>query len=88
MNIFWFILDLLGHFVIAHFGKSRSILAYSQNLSILFSWVWGVQSLFIMAAKSSTYAAKLMVILNVPNVYPFFLLCNHLNSGSRNIMNR
>ena len=41
-----------------------------------------------MVARSSAYAAKLIVSLEVPNVYPFFLLCSHLNNGSKKIRNR
>ena len=37
-----------------------------------------------MAAKSSAYAAELIVILDVPKVYPFLPLCSHLSKGSRN----
>ena len=37
LNVSWFILDLLGHHVIAHFVIPKSILAHSQYLSSLFS---------------------------------------------------
>ena len=40
-----------------------------------------------MTARSSAFAAEVMVILDVPNVYSFFF-CSHLSSGSRNIKNR
>ena len=39
-------------------------------------------------AKSSAYAAEFIVILDVPNVYPFLPLCSHLSNGSRNIRKR
>jgi hypothetical protein len=42
----------------------------------------------VIAARSSAYAAELTVSLDVPNVYPFFPLCNHLNRGSKNIRKR
>ena len=32
--------------------------------------------------------AELIVSLDVPNVYPFFPLCSHLNNGSKNIRKR
>ena len=38
LNVSWFILDLLGHPVIAHFVIPKSIPAHSQYLSSLFSW--------------------------------------------------
>jgi hypothetical protein len=41
-----------------------------------------------MVARSSAYAAELIVSLDVPNVYQFFPLCNHLNRGSKNIRKR
>ena len=34
------------------------------------------------------YATEFIVILDVPNVYPFLPLCNHLDSGSNNIIKR
>ena len=42
----------------------------------------------MIAARSSAYAAELIVSLNVPNVYPFFPLCSHLSRSSRNIRKR
>ena len=39
-------------------------------------------------AKSSAYAAKLIVILDVPKVYLFLSLCSHRNKGLRNIGKR
>ena len=41
-----------------------------------------------MAARSSAYAAELIVSLDVPNVYPFLPLCSHINRGSKNIRKR
>lgn len=41
-----------------------------------------------MAAKSSTYAAKLIISLDVPSVYLFFPLCSQRSSGSKNIRNK
>ena len=54
-------------------------------------------SLFAIVARSSTYADEFIVILDVPSVFivildvpsvPYFPLCNHCRSGSRNIMNK
>ena len=45
-------------------------------------------SLFVIIARSSTYAAVFIVVLDVPSVYPSFPLCNQRRSGSRNIMNK
>ena len=42
----------------------------------------------MIAAKSSAYAAELIVNWDVPNVYPLFPVCSHLSSGSRNIRKR
>ena len=42
----------------------------------------------MIAARSSAYVAELIVILDVPKVYPFFPVCNHLSSGSKNIRNK
>ena len=39
-------------------------------------------------AKSSAYAAELIVSCDVPNVYPLFPLCSHRSKGSRNIKKR
>ena len=88
LNVFSFVFDLFGHPVIAHFGTPRSIPAHSQYLSSLFSWFCIDCRLFEMIAKSSAYAAELMVSLDVPSVYPFLPLCNHLSNGSKNIRNR
>ena len=72
----------------AHFGILRSIPAHSQYLSSLFSWVYIDWRLLVIDARSSAYAAKLIVNLDVPNVYPFFPICSHLSSGSKNIRKR
>ena len=45
-------------------------------------------SLFVIIARSFAYAAKFIVILDVPSVYLYFPFCNHHKSGSRNIMNK
>ena len=83
-----FVLYLFGHPVMAHFGTPKSIPTHAQYLSSLFSWFFIDCRLLVMAARSSAYAAELMVSLDVPNVYPFFPLCSHLSRGSRNIRNR
>ena len=41
-----------------------------------------------MAARSSAYVAELIVILDVPNVYPLCPRCSHRSSGSKNIRKR
>ena len=83
-----FFFDLLGQPVIAHFCTPTSIPDHLQNLSILFIWVCMEWRLFVRAARSSTYAAALMFMFDVPNMYPFFPLCSHLSSGSRKIRNK
>ena len=88
MNVSWFILDLFRHPIIAHFDIPRSIPTYLQNLSSLFKCVCNDVSLFATIASLFTYAIEFIVILDVPNVYPFLPLCNHLNSGSKNIVKR
>ena len=88
MNFSGFSLDLFGQPVMAHFCTPKSIPAHSQNLSSLFNCVCIDWILFVIAARSSTYAAELMVSFDVPNVYLFLPLCNHLSNGSRNIMNK
>ena len=45
-------------------------------------------SLFVIIARSSTYAAEFIVILDVQSVYPYFPFCNHCKSNSKNIMNK
>ena len=79
---------MFGHPVTAHFGIPRSIPAHSQNLSSLFSCVCSDSSLLAIAARSSAYAADEILILDVPNVYPFFPCCSHLSRGSKNMINR
>ena len=81
-------MDLLGQPIIAHLGIPRSMSAHSQYLSSLFSCVCSDGSLLVITARSSAYAAKLIVVFDVPNVYPFLPLCSHLSSGSRNIINK
>ena len=44
--------------------------------------------MLVIAARSSSYAAELIVSLDVLNVYSFFPLCSHLSRGSRNIRKR
>ena len=88
LKVSFFILDLFEHPMIAHFGILRSIPIHSQNFSTLFSCVCSDVSLFATIAKSTTYAAKFIVILDVLNVYPFLPLCIHLNSSSKNIIKR
>ena len=53
LNVSWFILDLLGHLVIAHFVIPKSIPAHSQYLFSLFSWFCSDVSLFVIIARSS-----------------------------------
>ena len=62
--------------------------AHSQYLSSLFNCIYTDESLFVITARSSAYAVELIVLSDVPNVYPFLPFCNHLNNGSKNIMNR
>ena len=88
LNVFGFVFDLFGQPVILHFGIPRSISARSQYFSSLLSWVCVDCRLFEMTAMSFAYAVELMVSLDVPRVYPFLPLCNHLNNGSKNIKNR
>ena len=88
LKVFGFVFDLFGQPVMAHFGIPRSIPVHSQYLSSLFSWICMDCRLFEITAKSSAYAAELMVRLDVPSVYPFFPLCSHLSSGSKNIRNK
>ena len=88
LNVSGLVFFLFGHPVMAHFDTPRSIPAHSQYLSNLFSCIWIECNLVVMAAKSSAYAAELIVILDVPKVYPFLPLCSHLSNGSRNIKNR
>ena len=83
-----FILDLLGHPVIAHLGIPRSIPAHSQNLSNLFSCICNDFSLLAIAAKSSAYVADEILTLEVPKVYPLLPCYNHLRRGSKNIKNK
>ena len=58
--------------MIAHFVIPKSILAHLQYLSNLFSWGCSDVILFVIIAKSFAYIAMLIVILDVPSVYPFF----------------
>ena len=44
--------------------------------------------MFEIIAKSFAYAAELIVILDVPNVYLFLLVCSQRNSGSKNMRKR
>ena len=85
LNILGFVFYLFGHLVMAHFGTPKFIPAQSHYLSNLFTWVCIDWRLFVMAARSFAYAAKLIINLDVPNVYPFFPFCSHLSRGSRNI---
>ena len=41
-----------------------------------------------MVARSSAYAAELIVSLDVPNVYPLFPRCSQRRSGYKNIRKR
>ena len=42
----------------------------------------------MIAARSSAYAAELIVSLDVPNVYPLCPRCSQRSSGSKNIRKR
>ena len=88
LNFSGFIFSLLGQPVIADFCTPKSIPAHSQNISSLFNCVCIDWRLFVIAARSSAYAAELMISFDVPNVYPFFPLCSHLSSSSKNIKNK
>ena len=71
-----------------HFGTPRSIPTQLQYLSNLCSWICIDWILFVMAARSSAYAAELIVNLDVPNVYPLFPRCSQRSSDSKNIRKR
>ena len=70
LNVIWFILDLLKHPMTAHFDIPRSIPVHSQYLSILVCCDCIDVSLLVMVARSSAYATKLTVDLDVPKAYP------------------
>ena len=72
--------------VTTHFDIPRFIHAYLQYLFILFSYNCSDVSLLVIVARSYAYATKLIMDLDVPKVYPWFLFCNHLNSGSQNMI--
>ncbi len=42
----------------------------------------------MIIARSSAYDAEFIVSCDVLSVYPFFPLCSHLSSDSKNIRNR
>jgi hypothetical protein len=79
---------LLGHPVMAHLGIPNSILAYWQNLSILFICGCMCFISFMIIAKSSAYAAELSVYCDILSLYPKLPLSSHPSSGSRNMMKR
>ena len=54
--------------MIAHFVIPKSIPTHSHYLSSLFSWGYSDVRLFAIIARSSTYAAVFIVILDVPSV--------------------
>ena len=54
--------------MIAHFVIPKSIPAHSQYLSSLFNWGCIDVRLFAIIARSSTYAAVFIVIIDVPSV--------------------
>ena len=86
LNVTWFILDLFGYHVTAHFDIPRFIPAHSYYLSILFSCECSDVSLLVMIAKSFAYITELIMDLDAPKVYPKFCFCNHLSSGSKNMI--
>ena len=73
--------------MIAHFDIPKSTPIHLQNLSSLFIYICSIESLFVMAFRSSTYVAKLIVLLEVPKCIHFFSCC-YLNSDSRKMINR
>ena len=74
--------------MIAHSIIARSIPAHSQYLSTLFGSCCSDVSLLVSIAKSSAYGAEVIVILDVPSVYPCFPCGDHRRSDSRDIMNK
>ena len=72
----------------AHFGTPKSIPAQSHYLSSLCSWICIDWRLLVMGARSSAYAAELIVSLDLPNMYPLFSRGSQRSSGFKNIKNR
>ena len=72
-----FCFNLLAHPMIAHLGMPISIPAHSQHLFIFSNWIWKDVTLLARSAKSSSYVAKFIVVLEVLYVYPFILFCSH-----------
>ena len=62
--------------MIAHIMIPKSFPTHSQYLSNFFSWGCCDVSFFAIIARSSTYVAVFIVILDVPSVYLFFPFCN------------
>jgi hypothetical protein len=49
----------------AHFSMPKSIPAHSQNMSILSNRDYSARNLFEMITRSSAYAAKFIVVVEV-----------------------
>ena len=74
LKVSWFILDLFGHPMTAHFGIPMSIPAHSQKkLICLIVFVRSDVTLFATTVRSLAYVVEFIVILDVQMCIHFFL---------------
>ena len=88
LKVAGFSLELLGHPVIAHLERLRSICDHCGYFCSLVIWGWICLMLSVIMAKSSAYAVVVYVALDVLKWYPMSSFSSHLKRGSRKMINR
>lgn len=80
--------ELLGHPVMTHFERLRSIFYHSTNLWSLVICSWMFCILFVIIARSSTYAIVMHVEEDVLKWYPMLSFSSYFRRESRKTINR
>ena len=88
LKVFGLNFDWLGHPVIAHFERFRSMYDHFVNFCNLFICGCICYMLSVMIVKSSAYAVVVHVVDDVLKWYPKLFFSSHLRSGSMNMINK
>ena len=80
--------DLLEHHVMAHFERLRSMCDHSVSFCSLNICDWMCCMLSKIFARSSVYVVEVHVAVYVLKWYSMLSFSSHLNSGSKNIINK
>ena len=88
LNVLDLSFDLLGHFVMTHFERLRSISDHSVIFCSLIMWGWMCCILSDIMARSSAYAVVVHVDVDVFKWYPMLFFFSQRSRDYMNIINK